>query len=375
MAGIYIHIPFCKQACHYCDFHFSTNLSHRTIMIDAITKELEMRKEYLLNEKIHSIYFGGGTPSLLTHNELVLILNSVHRNFDLAQEAEITLEANPDDLNEDRLRNLKKAGINRLSIGIQSFHDPHLKYMNRAHDAVLAKQCLPLARKAGFDNISIDLIYALPAEDHIIWKNDLKMAIDLCPDHISSYCLTIEDKTVFGKWRKLGKIRVMDDDFAAEQYELLVAALTQVGYLQYEISNFCLPGKESRHNSNYWKQQLYLGAGPGAHSFDGASRQFNLAHNQKYVENIMSGKIPAEREVLSREDQINEYLLTRLRTAWGCDLDQLKALYNYDLWHQQNKTLTELSKQGLIEVDPQLLKLTDRGKLLADQISTDLFVI
>jgi len=342
-------------------------------MLEAIVKELELQQDYI-REDIHTVYLGGGTPSLLTLDQIQLILDNINQHYNLSIDNEISLEANPDDLDEAYLTGLKEIGINRLSIGIQSFHDPHLTYMNRAHNSELAKGAVPLARKVGFANISIDLIYALPANDHSIWKDDLHTAISLAPDHISSYCLTIEPKTVFGNWRNQGKLWVMSDDFAAEQYEILIDALSLAGYNQYEISNFCLKGNESRHNSNYWRQQPYLGVGPGAHSFNGSTRQFNLAHNVKYIEAISQEEIPAEIEILSEKDRINEWLLTGLRTAWGCDLDHLKMNYNYDIWSKQGTTLKTMKDQGLIQATAHLIKLTQRGKLLADQICADLFI-
>ncbi|RYZ89566.1 MAG: radical SAM family heme chaperone HemW, partial [Moraxellaceae bacterium] len=267
MAGIYLHIPFCKQKCHYCDFHFSTSLVRKADMVQAIAKEIELQKEYLKGQEVSTIYFGGGTPSLLLEEELHLLLNSLHRNFSIAQNPEITLEANPDDINPASLKNMAAAGINRLSIGIQSFHEPHLQLMNRAHNATEAANCVKLAQNAGFQNISIDLIYGVPAPDHDIWMRDLQKAFSLQVQHISSYALTIEPKTAFGRWAATGKFTGGTEDFVAEQFEILLEQMQANGFEQYEISNFCRPGFYSRHNSNYWRGVPYLGLGPSAHSF------------------------------------------------------------------------------------------------------------
>lgn len=372
MAGIYLHIPFCRQACHYCDFHFSTQLAQKGRLTEALALEAKLQQDYLKGEKVQTIYFGGGTPSLLSQQELDQLLNTLANTFSLATDLEITLEANPDDLTATKLKELKAGGINRLSIGIQSFHEAHLQFMNRAHSAEQASQCVPLAREAGFDNISIDLIYAVPAPDHSIWQQDLQKALELKPEHISSYCLTIEPQTAFGNWLKKGRLKAIDDEYAAEQFEQLLQSLRQAGYEQYEISNFCLPGSYSRHNSSYWQQQTYLGLGPSAHSFNHDSRQFNIRNNSRYLKAIEAGQLPFEKEELSRENMINEYLLTGLRTKWGCSLSYLKEQYGYDLRHEQGRLLEELFRQKLAQLQGDKLILSDSGKLLADGIATQL---
>lgn len=268
-------------------------------MVNAIAQELILQQDYLNNEPVDSIYFGGGTPSLLTETELQRLLEALHQYFQIASSPEITLEANPDDLSLEKLRSLKEAGINRLSIGIQSFYEPHLRYLNRAHSASEAQICVQKAQDAGFTNLSIDLIYAIPHPDHSIWEEDLAKAIALQPAHISSYCLTIEENTVFGRWLRHNKIPPVDESFSAEQFERLVERLESANYEQYEVSNFCQTGQESIHNSNYWRNVHYLGVGPGAHSFNGASRQYNVPNNGKYLQAMASQKIPFEREVLS----------------------------------------------------------------------------
>ncbi|MEH0156683.1 radical SAM family heme chaperone HemW [Limibacter armeniacum] len=373
MAGIYIHIPFCKQACHYCDFHFSTNMQLKTDMVEAIRKELEMQKDYV-QEPIRTLYFGGGTPSLLSETELNAIIDTVNQYYDTSGVEEITLEANPDDLKPQKLKELRNAGINRLSIGIQSFHGPHLKFMNRAHNAKEAEQCVKLAQDAGFENMTIDLIYAVPADDHSIWERDLNKAISLNVPHISSYCLTIEEKTAFGNWAKKGKIKPAGEEFAAEQFEMLVNGLTGAGYEHYEISNFAKPGLYSKHNTAYWQQQPYIGIGPGAHSYNGNSRQYNVSNNPKYIHALKEGTLPFEKEVLSVADQVNEYMMVRLRTMWGCDLSYLKERYNVDLKAVFAKELAEMEKYGWLTVHQNMMKLTEKGKLLADKIAGDLFI-
>ncbi len=375
MAGIYLHVPFCKQACHYCDFHFSTNTQRREDMVRALAKELTLQRDYLAGEVVETIYLGGGTPSLLAAYELALLLATVHRQFPVATQPEVTLEANPDDLNPAKLKELRTVGINRLSIGIQSFHEPHLRYLNRAHGADEAVRCVQQAQDAGFSNISIDLIYAIPAEDHRIWEKDLAQAVALRPQHIASYCLTIEEKTVFGRWQQQGKLRTMGDVFAAEQFELLLATLTAADYDPYEVSNFCRPGYYAKHNTSYWQNQNYLGVGPSAHSYDGVSRQYNVANNVKYLRAIADGLIPFEREVLSRHDQINERIMTGLRTKWGCDLAGLKNQLHYDLYETHRAYINQLVKEGKAVVQEDHLILTSSGRLVADGIAEAFFLI
>nr|WKN38401.1 radical SAM family heme chaperone HemW [Tunicatimonas sp. TK19036] len=374
MAGIYLHIPFCKQACFYCDFHFSTNQQRKADMVKAIAHELVMQADYLSGAPVNSIYFGGGTPSLLTEAELQQLLEAIYQHFPVAASPEITLEANPDDLSPEKLRSLKEAGVNRLSIGIQSFYEPHLRYLNRAHSASEAQACVQQAQDVGFTNLSIDLIYAIPHPDHSIWEEDLAKATALKPSHISSYCLTIEENTVFGRWLRHNKIPPVDESFAAEQFELLIDRLESANYEQYEVSNFCQPGSESQHNSNYWRNVNYLGVGPGAHSFNGATRQYNVANNGKYLKALADQKIPFEREVLSRVDQINEYLMMGLRTKWGCDLDWLKSAHQYDLLTHHAAYIEQLVATKKATLENQQFVLTKTGKLLADGIAAELFI-
>ncbi len=331
MAGIYLHIPYCKQACHYCDFHFSTQQDSKTQLVQALSLELALQKNYLGNEVVETIYLGGGTPSLLNEKELGEIFHSIHKHFAVTDNAEITLEANPDDLSLENLQAIRKVGVNRLSIGIQSFDNGILKFLNRAHSAREAADCVTHARNAGFSNISIDLIYAIPGQNNDLWMKNIEQAIALSPEHISSYSLTIEEKTVFGNWFKKGKLKIESDEAAASQMEILMDLLGRAGYEHYEISNFCRPNFYSRHNSSYWKQKKYLGIGPSAHSYNGSSRQYNIRNNSLYIQSLEQGKIPFEMETLSRANLINEYLLTTLRTSWGCDLDYLAKHFSFDL--------------------------------------------
>ncbi|MFT2009774.1 radical SAM family heme chaperone HemW [Pontibacter sp. 13R65] len=374
MAGIYIHIPFCRQACYYCDFHFSTSMGLMEQMVQAIQQELQLRQNYLQGQPVQTIYFGGGTPSLLSQQELTTILQTVGELFEVAADAEITLEANPDDLTPAKLQELRQAGINRLSIGLQSFHEPHLRLMNRAHTATESMQSVKDAQAAGFDNITVDLIYGIPAPDHSIWLQDLELLFSLQVQHVSCYALTIEPDTVFGRWSKKGTFIAPEDEFTAQQFEILLSHMKQHRFVQYEISNFCQLGFESRHNSNYWRGVHYLGIGPSAHSFNGPTRQHNVAHNKKYIDALQQGQLLFELETLSPADQANDYLLTSLRTNWGCDLNKLKQELGFDLSAMHAAYLQELQQKELTQINNHMLYLTDKGKLLADQITLDLFL-
>ena len=375
MAGLYIHIPFCKQACYYCDFFFSTRQEQRTELVRAISSEIALQKNYLNGESLETIYVGGGTPSILLDEELDQILNAVHANFSIAESPEITLEGNPDDLTKEKLDYLFKAGVNRLSVGIQTFDNEILKSLNRAHDNLMARGCIDDAKNAGFKNISIDLIYAIPGRSDADWEKDVNDAIALSPQHISSYSLTIEEKTVFGKWTKQGKMKPVDDDVAARQLSLLIDILERANYEQYEVSNFSRPGFQSRHNSNYWKNRIYLGVGPSAHSYNGESRQYNLSNNSMYLRSIQQDKVPSTVEVLSREDKINEYLLTSLRTSWGADLEILREQFSWDIINKNWDYIQSLQNKDLIVIEDNILRLTRQGRFLADKIASDLFVI
>jgi oxygen-independent coproporphyrinogen-3 oxidase len=375
MSGIYIHIPFCRQACHYCDFHFSTNTSKRTELLKAIGNELTIQRPYLAEETVNTLYFGGGTPSMLLSEEVNNILHIIFENFNVAPSAEITLEENPDDLTSAKLDAFKRIGINRLSIGIQSFDDAVLKFMNRAHDSKLAFSSFNDARDAGFENISIDLMYALPGQELQDWKKNVDHALSLNPDHISAYSLTIEEKTVFGKWAASNKINIRSDDAAAQDLLLLIDALEGSGFEHYEVSNFSRPGYMSKHNSSYWKGEKYLGVGPSAHSFNGVSRQYNVSNNHLYCNALKSGQIPANIETLSREDKINDWLLTTLRTSWGTDLKKLSNDHQYDLLTMHGNYVQKLIENGFALLTNETLILTKSGRLLADKIASDLFMM
>jgi oxygen-independent coproporphyrinogen-3 oxidase len=376
MPGLYLHIPFCKQACHYCDFHFSTSLGLKGQFVEALVQEMALRQAYLPDPgaPLETIYFGGGTPSLLTGAELARIFEAIHAHFPVSAQAEITLEANPDDLSPAKLAELAASPINRLSIGLQSFHEPHLRLMNRAHSAAESGQAVRAAQAAGFENISVDLIYGVPAPSHAIWQEDLAKLFELNVPHVSAYALTIEPDTAFGRRLKKGTFVAPPEEFVAQQFEILLAQLRAHGYEQYEISNFCLPGRESRHNSNYWRGVPYLGLGPSAHSFDGRSRQYAVANNPQYVAAVLErGEVPATTEHLSPLDQANEYLLTTLRTSRGCDLRYLRDALGLNLLAERAEYLGSLLAQEMATLDDDTLRLTDAGKLLADHITLELF--
>lgn len=372
MAGLYLHIPFCKQACYYCDFHFSTDSTGRREMIEAMARELSLQSGYL-KEPISTIYFGGGTPSLLTAREIDFLFDTI-RPLYITVPGEVTLEANPDDLTREKAIALKRAGINRLSIGIQSFDDSLLRFLNRAHTATASRECLQNVRGAGFDNVSIDLIYAIPGLDESLWRKTLQEAIQHSPEHISAYALTIEERTVFGNWQKRGKLHPMGEENAAIQFEVLMDVLGEAGYEHYEISNFCRPGFQARHNSSYWNQTYYLGIGPSAHSYNGTSRQFNVRNNALYLRSIHEGKVPFELETLTKANKINEYILTGLRTDRGCNLQQLRMNLNDDLLSRCGDYIGRVVQDGLATLTDGTLRLTRKGKLLADQISEDLMI-
>jgi oxygen-independent coproporphyrinogen III oxidase len=374
LSGIYIHIPYCKQACHYCDFHFSTNQQTLTAMMDALIGEIAMRsKTSLPNSTIRTLYIGGGTPSLLPIRELERILNAVHGNFSLALE-ECTLEANPDDLNDEKLKAFRTLGIDRLSIGIQSFDDQILRYYNRAHSSKESLEAVAKSQNAGFQKLSIDLIYGFPHADHSLWQKDLATALTINPGHISSYSLTLEPKTALAKWATTGKFMEADEDFVAEQFEHLIHHTELAGYQQYEISNFAIPGQESIHNSNYWKGIPYIGIGPSAHSFDGSKRWSNVSNNTKYIQSIQKGLFLVQEENLNAQDVVNEYMLTSLRTIWGIDLKKLKEELGVDLLAIKKEAIAHLTKDALIDLEENRLRLTKKGKLLADSVASVLFI-
>ena len=375
MSGIYIHIPFCKQACNYCDFHFSTSLNNKSNLVESIIKELDYRIHYLPDKKIETIYFGGGTPSLLSEKETHLILEKIYKLYDVNSIAEITLECNPDDLSPVKLQELKSLNINRLSIGLQSFDEEELKWMNRAHTASESEASVKRAQDKGFENITIDLIYGSKFSNLSNWKTTLNKAIDLNVKHISSYNLTVEEKTKLGHDVTKKKERLIDDEKSAELFLEMIERLQKNNFIHYEISNF---GKEhffSKHNSNYWKGSYYLGLGPSAHSFDGQSRQWNVANNNSYIQKISANDISYfEKEILTENNRFNEYILTSLRTIWGVNLNYLNTHFNADFISTFKKGVTAFIKDETITLKDNAYILTNKGKLLADKITSDLFV-
>ncbi len=373
MAGIYIHIPFCKQACHYCDFHFSTNLSLIEQMGQALCSEIILRKNYLEGEAVETIYFGGGTPSVFEPTSLKKILDTIYANFEVLGDVEITLEANPDDLTSKRLSDLKTIGINRLSIGIQTFDDARLKAINRAHSAEEARHCVKQAKKIGFDNLTADLIYALPPADMSYWQQDLAEMINLGLPHISLYGLTIEEKTVFGHWLAKGKLTETPEELAADQYRYAIETLEKAGYQQYEVSNFAKPGFESKHNGAYWAGKKYLGIGPAAHSYNQDTRAFNVANNAQYIKAISNGTLLETVEQLSPIQRINEYILTRLRTKAGIKYSEIKELFQRN-FESEKKPVIDLSiREGLVYSNKEGIGLTTDGFMVADEVALRLF--
>ncbi|MBE7628571.1 radical SAM family heme chaperone HemW [Tenacibaculum piscium] len=374
MAGIYIHIPFCKQACFYCDFHFSTSLKKKDELISCLITELEIRKNELQNELIETIYFGGGTPSLLSSEEITSLLNAIYKHYKVIENPEITLEANPDDLSEEKILELANSPINRLSIGVQSFFEEDLKSMNRAHNSKEAKECLSIATRY-FDNITVDLIYGVPNMSNERWKENLQIAFDFGVNHISSYALTVEPKTVLDSFVKNGKYPEPDETAAKEHFDILVAETAKNGFVHYEISNFGKPNYFSKHNTSYWLGKKYIGIGPSAHSFSKTHRSWNVANNAKYIKELQEGKLPNEQEELSEEDQFNEYLMTGLRTIWGVSLNEIQENFKADFKEELLKLSEKFISEGLLIIENNTLKTTPKGKFLADGLASELFRI
>ncbi len=373
-AGIYIHIPFCKQACHYCDFHFSTSMKKKDEMVNAIIDEISMRKNELGNEVIQTIYFGGGTPSVLSNDEIQRIIDAVYDNFDVVPNPEITLEANPDDLSRNRILELSKSPINRLSIGIQSFFEEDLKMMNRAHNAQEAAECITEAVKY-FDNISIDLIYGVPGMSNERWLQNVEKALSFGVPHISSYALTVEPKTALHTFIKKGIIAPPNDEVAQQHFLLLVDALEANGFIHYELSNFGKEGYFSQNNTAYWLGKKYLGIGPSAHSYNGISRSWNIANNALYLKTIENNELPLEYEELTVIDRYNEYIMTGLRTIWGVSAERIQKEFGALYYNHLIKEMAEFVNNGLLSFEEGIIKTTRKGKFLADGIASDLFFI
>lgn len=374
MAGIYIHIPFCRRACHYCNFHFSTSLKGKNDFLEALLKEIALQKDYLQGSTVETIYFGGGTPSLLESGELEDILAAIQTNFEVIPSAELTLEANPDDINPDKLKEWKKAGINRLSIGIQSFFETDLRWMNRAHSAQQAKDSIKLSQDAGFNNLTIDLIYGTPTLTDKNWEKNIDEAVKAGVPHLSCYALTVEPGTALEVMIKKNKVSASDSEVQARQFIQLMNKLKQEGYEHYEISNFAKPGMRSRHNSSYWSGKQYLGLGPSAHSFNGTSRQWNVAGNALYTHALKRGEVPFEKEVLTHRQRINEYIMTSLRTIEGLDLGFVTKNFGAEIATKlQNSSGKYIDSGKLLNLGDHL-QLTNEGKLFADGIAADLFM-
>ncbi|KAA8478938.1 oxygen-independent coproporphyrinogen-3 oxidase [Arcticibacter tournemirensis] len=373
MAGIYFHIPFCKKACYYCDFHFSTSLKYKDELLASMHRELELQKGYLQGHVIETIYFGGGTPSVLNASEIQKLIDHVADTRTVLPNAEITMEANPDDLSAAHVGALRNTSVNRFSIGIQSFYEEDLQWMNRAHSAAEADSSVKRVQDAGFENITLDLIYGFPLLTDEKWQANIRKVIELEVPHISAYSMTVEDRTALAHFIKKGKQPTMNESQSAQQFVLLMDTLKEAGYEHYEISNFARPGKYSRHNTNYWKGIPYLGIGPSAHSFNGISRQWNIANNPKYIESLSQDTLPAEIEILSLADRINEYIMTSLRTMWGMDLNKVEQDFGYDYRNQTEINLQEFIGKRWIEISNNTAILTNEGRLFADHIASSLF--
>ncbi len=374
MSGIYIHIPFCKQACHYCDFHFSTSIKKKGALVAMLCKEITLRKNELSSNNIETIYFGGGTPSLLSSEELKQIFDTIYSNFEVMEDAEITLEANPDDLTVENLESLKNAGINRLSIGVQSFFEEDLKMMNRAHNSTEALESIKMAKKY-FENISIDLIYGIPGMSNERWTKNIEIALSLGLPHFSCYALTIEPNTALKKMIEKGQVKPVDDEAARSHFDILTRTLKEEGFIHYEFSNYGKPDYFSKNNTAYWFGKPYLGIGPSAHSYDGKIRKWNVSNNTLYNKSLEIEKLPLEEEELTLSDRYNEYVMTRLRTMWGIDINEVEEKFGYPY---KEHLLHEASKEvelGLLEQNEEVLTVTQKGKFLSDGIASNLFFI
>ena len=373
MAGIYIHIPYCNQACHYCNFHFSTSLKSVGDMVHAIGKELSLRKEYLTGE-VNTIYFGGGTPSLLSVEQIGFLLSIISSIYDINPRAEITLEANPEDISTTKAQALFEIGINRISLGVQSFEDKVLEKLNRAHSKEDAINAIQALQNVGFENLTIDLIYGIPGQNFKTWEANLAKAIALKVPHLSCYALTIEEKTAFGHWQKSGKLITVEDTIYEKEYNIMTKSLAEAGYEHYEVSNFAKPGFESKHNAAYWQQEPYLGLGPGAHSYNGTSRQYNVSNNATYIKAITNDELPYEIELLSEKQIYNEYILTGIRTKRGVDLRRVKKDFNIDLLNKHEIFIERCIEDQLLIIDNNHIILMDKALILADSIIIELMI-
>ena len=374
MAGLYLHIPFCKKACHYCNFHFSTNQKHKQDFIAALCKELQLRAKELKSAPLESIYFGGGTPSLLTLQDLNVIFQTIDVYYNVKPDAEITLEANPDDLTLKKIQAFASTPINRLSIGIQSFFDEDLQLMNRAHSAKEARRCIEMATPY-FDNITIDLLYGMPQMSNERWKENLQIAFDLQLNHLSCYALTVEPKTALAHFIKTAQHPPMDDAVAAAHFQILVEETAKAGYTHYEVCSFGKPNYFSKHNTSYWRGKPYLGVGPSAHSFDGEKRAWNVSNNVNYIKALAEEKLPRTEEVLTPKNRFNEYLMTGLRTIWGVSLAHIEKEFGQTFQIELLKNAQKHINKKTLVIDGDVLKTTAKGKFLCDGIASDLFFI
>ncbi|WP_243647798.1 radical SAM family heme chaperone HemW [Flaviaesturariibacter flavus] len=368
-----MHIPFCRQACHYCNFHFTTSLRYKPELVDALVREAELRAPYLEGAPVETIYFGGGTPSLLSERELDTILESLRRHYPITADAEITLEANPDDIDPARLAAWKRSGVNRLSIGVQSFFEEELRWMNRAHSAAHARSCIEQSLAAGFSNMTIDLIYGSPLLSDEGWKTNVDIATGYGIPHLSCYALTVEERTPLHKQIARSEKTDVDNDKQARQFLLLMQWLKERGYEHYEVSNFAKPGYRSQHNSAYWKGIPYLGLGPSAHSYNGRERSWNIANNNTYIRALSEGSLPAEAETLTRNQRLNEYLMISLRTLEGIDLARVQEQATAGETSGIEKQLNVFLREGLVKKTGSGFALTDEGMLRADGLAAELF--
>ena len=373
MAGLYLHIPFCRKACHYCNFHFSTDLSYVERMVNAICDEIELTADYLQVDTIETIYFGGGTPSVLSPIQLNRILSKVHNHYTITNNVEVTFEANPEDLTLEYCKELKSVGINRLSVGLQSFIADDLSFMNRSHDLNQARTALQHVRLANIDQLCTDLMFGLINSNMNQWQNNLSELVKYEPDHISCYNLTIEEQTAFHKWNRQGKIKILEETLQFDQFIQAHEFLTGQGYDHYEISNFSLPGCRSRHNSAYWNHAKYLGVGPGAHSFDGTTRSWNPSNNQKYLRSIEEGTLTKEQEVLSDQNLYNETIMLCLRQAKGIKVSEVSTTFDNRIMQHFKLQADKLIMQGLLIDDDTHYRLGIDNWYLADHISEQLF--
>jgi oxygen-independent coproporphyrinogen-3 oxidase len=373
LAGIYLHIPFCKQACTYCNFHFTTSLRNKDALVKALAQEAAAEKGYLNGETVNTIYFGGGTPSLLAVSDLRFLLDNLRRHYPVATDAEVTLEANPDDVVPETVAAWKELGINRLSIGIQSFFAEELRWMNRAHNAEQARRCIEASYEAGIHNLSIDLIYGSPLLTDDMWEQNVKTAVSYGIRHLSCYALTVEEKTPLHKTISLKKTGDVDNNKQARQFLLLMQWLREAGYEHYEVSNFAKPGFRSRHNSSYWKGTPYLGLGPSAHSFIGTERRWNVPNNNVYIKTVGDSTPERETEVLTPLQQLNEAIMITLRTAEGISLEKIQQQWGEAERRRLEKDLSKYINNGMVRLNNQQAQLTDAGMLMADGIAADLF--